>query len=41
MFIFGPFLHGCINCRVLSAVPYSCMLFNIWAAYAEDVLLDL
>jgi hypothetical protein len=41
IFIFGPFLHGCNSFRVLSAVPYSCMLFSIWVAYAEVVLLAL
>jgi hypothetical protein len=40
-FIFCPFLHGCISFRVFFAVPYSCLLFKICAAYAEVVLLDL
>ena len=41
LFIFCPFLHGYISLRVLSAVPYSCLLFRICAAYADVVLLDL
>jgi len=41
LFIFCPFLHGCISLRVFSAVPYSCQLFKICAAYADVVLLDL
>jgi len=41
LFIFCPFLHGCISLRVFSAVPYSCLLFKICAAYADVVLLDL
>jgi len=41
LFIFCPFLHGCISFRVFSAVPYSCLLFKICVAYAEVVLLDL
>jgi hypothetical protein len=41
LFIFCPFLQGCISFRVFSAVPYSCLLFKICAAYAEVVLLDL
>jgi hypothetical protein len=41
MFIFCPFLHGCISLRVLSAVPYSCLLFSICAAYADVELLVL
>jgi len=41
LFIFCPFLHGCISFRVFSAVPYSCLLFKICVAYTEVVLLDL
>ena len=41
LFIFYPFLHGCISLRVFSAVPYSCLLFKICAAYADVALLDL
>ena len=41
LFIFCPFLHECISLKVLSAVPYSCLLFRICAAYANVVLLDL
>ena len=41
LFIFCPFLQGCISLRVFSAVPYSCLLFKMCAAYAVVVLLDL
>jgi hypothetical protein len=41
LFIFCPFLHGCISFRVFSAVPYSCLLSKMCAAYADVVLLDL
>ena len=41
LFILCPFLHGCISLRVLYAVPYSCLLFRICAAYANVAFFDL
>jgi len=36
-----PLLHGFNSFNVSSAVPYSCLLFNICIAYAEVGLLVL
>jgi hypothetical protein len=43
MFIFCPFLHGCISLSVLSAVPYSCsgyvhsVLGTVLAGFDQDL----
>jgi len=34
-FVFIPLLHVPSNSTVLSAFPYSCLLFKIWNVYAE------